>query len=66
MKDLLTFFAALLGFFTCYALTASLIAATFCLKYIDVVQHPIYIFFGSILAISAAIIVGDAVQKAEL
>jgi hypothetical protein len=66
MKDLLTLFAAILGFFGCYAVTASLIAAVWCLKYIDVVQSPPFIFFGSMFALFAGFLAGDAVQKAEL
>ena len=66
MKDLMTFLAAILGFFSCYALTASLLAATFCLKYVDVVQCPAFILFGGILSFVAASAAGFAVQKAEL
>lgn len=66
MKDLLTLFAAILGCFGFYALTASLIAAVWCLSYVDVVQSPPFIFFGGMFALFAGFLAGDAIQKMEL
>lgn len=66
MKNVLSFLGVVFGTALMYATLSCLISLIFCVEYKQVAQFPAMVFIGGILALTAGLTLGSAIEKSEL
>lgn len=66
MKNIIVLFSALISAFMVYALIGGMISLVFCVKYIDVVQTPMFIVFVGILSLCTTMFIADNLHNSDV
>ena len=66
MKNIIVLCSALISAFMVYALIGGMISLVFCVKYIDVVQTPMFIVFVGILSLCTTMFIADNLHNSDV